>query len=185
MRLFIAVDPGEACRQRIAAVVGAVRATTSGVRWVRESQLHVTLAFFGEMDDLRVEDVGRRIRDAVSRHASFTALVAGAGVFPDWRRARVVWLGLGEGPLTMLGEDIHKACEDAGFPQDHAFRAHLTIGRMPRPLRPAERDALKAALSSLSASHPFEVERVMLMRSELAPSGSRYHEVASYPLARV
>lgn len=186
MRLFLAIDPGEDCRQRLAGVIAAIRASAGGgIRWVRDGQLHVTLAFLGEVvDESRITAVDRAMREVAHRHVAFGASVSGrGGVFPDWRRPSVVWLGLDDGgALRALGEDVGRACAASGFPPDRAFRAHLTIGRIPRPLRPGDRDALRVALETMTGSHPFPVDRVRLMRSELTASGSRYSEVASYPL---
>lgn len=187
MRLFLAIDPGAACRQRLAGVIAAVRATTSGgIRWVRDTDLHLTIAFLGEVADAeRAASVDRAMREVAARHRPFSSQVLGrGGVFPDWRRARVVWLAVEEdGALAELGAAVGSACAACGFPPDRAFRAHVTIGRISRPLRPLDRATLQDALGRLSESHPFDVERVQLLRSDVGAAGSRYTEVASYPLA--
>ena len=183
MRLFLAIDPGDDCRLRLASVIALVRASTSGVRWVRDGKLHVTLSFLGEVDETRVEAVRAATREVAGRHAPFPASVTGTGVFPDWRRPRVVWLGLrDEGRLTRLGEDLGEVFGGLGFPAEHPFRAHLTIGRITRPLSAQQRDVLRKALASLSEAYPFDATRVILMRSTLGPGGSEYSELASFPL---
>ena len=183
MRLFLAIDPGEECRSRLASVVAAVRASSSGVRWVRDGKLHVTLAFFGDVPEAHVDDLRTAARQVVVRHQPFPASVSGSGVFPDWRRPRVVWLGLGDNSQMMqLGNEIGVMSTALGFPPDHPFRAHLTIGRIPRPLSATQREALRSALGSLSGAYPFDVTRVVLMRSGLSPAGSEYSELASFPL---
>ena len=153
-------------------------------RVLAPEQLHVTLAFLGEVDDgVMVDGVHAAMRDVARNHVPFTVNVAGGGVFPDWRRPRVVWLGLQDsGALSVLGDQVTGVCATLGFPMDRGFRAHLTIGRMPMPLRPIEREALKSALGALTQSHPFDVTRVILMRSDLGPGGSTYSELASYDL---
>jgi len=183
VRLFLAIDPGEECRRRLASVVAAVRASASGVRWVRDGKLHVTLAFFGDVPEARVEDLRAAAHQVVVRHQPFSATVSGSGVFPDWRRPRVVWLGLGDNAgLIQLGDEIGVMSTALGFPPDHAFRAHLTIGRIPRPLSVEQRVVLRSALGSLSGAYPFDVTRVVLMRSALSSAGSEYAELASFPL---
>lgn len=183
MRLFLAIEPGDACRQRLASVIGLLRSTTNGVRWVREAKLHVTLAFLGEVDELRVSDLRDAAKQLALRHRVFSAAVEGSGVFPDWRRPRVVWLGIrGPQDLQDLGDDIGAMCQAQGFPLDHPFRAHVTIGRVSRPLSGAHRDALRRSLSSLSGTYPFDVTRVVLLRSTMGADGSEYAEVASFPL---
>jgi 2'-5' RNA ligase len=183
VRLFLAIDPGDDCRHRLASVVALMRATSNGVRWVRDGNLHVTLSFLGEVADARVEEITGAMQQLSLRHRPFAAAVAGSGVFPDWRRPRIVWLGLRDtGGLTELGTDVGRMCTTLGFPPDHAFRAHVTIGRITRPLSVTQRDELKRALNTLSEVYPFDVTRVALMRSTVGPGGSEYSEVASFPL---
>jgi 2'-5' RNA ligase len=183
VRLFLAIDPGEECRQRLASVIAIVRSATNGVRWVRDGKLHVTLAFLGEVNESRVEDVRTATSAVARRHAPFQAAIAGSGVFPDWRKPRVVWFGIEDaGGMQQLGEDINAMSTSLGFPLDHPFRAHLTIGRVSHPLSSDQRDRLRSALSALSEVHPFDVTRVILMRSTLSSSGSEYSEVGSFPL---
>jgi 2'-5' RNA ligase len=122
-------------------------------------------------------------RQLTTRHAPFSASVTGGGAFPDWRRPRVVWLGIRDaGALQRLGEDAGRMCASLGFPPDHPFSAHLTIGRVRAPLPAQQRESLRTALLSLAESYPFHVERVVLMRSALSSAGSVYSEVASLQL---
>ena len=135
MRLFLAIDPGEECRRRLASVVAAVRASSSGVRWVRDGKLHVTLAWFGVVAVARGAVVRVGAHRGGAGFPAFPATVAGGGVFRGWRRPRVVWLGLGDNNHMMeLGNEIGLMATTLGFAPDHSFRAHLTIGRIPRPL---------------------------------------------------
>jgi 2'-5' RNA ligase len=48
-----------------------------------------------------------------------------------------------------------------------------------------QRKNLQSALAGFSGTHPFDVTRVVLMRSTLSPKGSAYSEVASFPLGGV
>jgi 2'-5' RNA ligase len=183
VRLFLAIDPGDDCRRRLAGAIAIVRSASNGIRWVRDEKLHITLAFLGEVADARVDDVRSATSKVAARHAPFSAAVSGSGVFPDWRRPRVVWFGVDDrGRMTSLGDDINAMCTSLGFPPDHPFHAHLTVGRVPHPLSSAQREQLRKALGTLSEAHPFHVTRVILMRSKLASSGSEYSEVGSFPL---
>ena len=183
MRLFLAIDPGEECRRHVAGIVDAIRATTSGIRWLREGNFHLTLAFLGEVDESRVPEISTAARDAAARHSPFSVAITGAGVFPDWRKLRVVWFGLKDtGALVELGRDIGAMSAALGFPQ-RPFRAHLTIGRTTGPLSAEQKVSLSKALAlHREASYPFGVSRVLLMRSTLSPAGSVYSELGSFPL---
>lgn len=183
MRLFLAIDPGEECRRHVAGIVDAIRAGTSGIRWLREGHFHLTLSFLGEVDESRLPEISAAAREVAVRHSPFTVSIAGAGVFPDWRKVRVVWLGLRDaGALAELGRDIGAMSAALGFPQ-RPFRAHLTIGRTTGPLSAEQKVSLSNALAShREASYQFDASRVLLMRSTLSPAGSEYSELASFPL---
>ena len=183
MRLFLAIDPGEACRNKLAAYIEKARTHTSGIRWVKPEKLHITMAFLGEVHDSRLEQVVSSSQRLTVSHRPFTASVHGSGVFPNWRRPRVVWLGIEDrGALGKLGADIQAMCLDLGYPTDHPFRAHLTIGRAGQPLSAPQRQGLKKALEVPIGPHPFDVTRVSLLSSKLGAGGSVYSELASFPL---
>ena len=185
MRLFLAIDPGEECRQRLTSILALLRSQTSGgIRWARDgNKLHVTLAFLGEVNEERVDSIRAAMTQVAAKHSPFNTAVTGSGVFPDWRRPRVVWLGLHDtGRLMQLGNDVTQVCETLGFTLDHPFRAHLTVGRIPQPLTAQQRNELRSALGALSEAHPFGVRRVLLIRSKLSPAGSEYTELAAFPL---
>lgn len=183
MRLFLAIDPGEACRHHIAGVVDTIRASTSGIRWVREANFHLTLAFLGDVAEERVPEIFAAAASVVAPYHSFSASIGDAGVFPDWRRLRIIWLGLHDaGALAKLGSDVGAACRELGFPQ-RPFRAHLTIGRTTGPLSAEQKVSLSQALAPRrGTSYPFDVSRVLLMQSTLSSAGSRYTELATFPL---
>lgn len=183
MRLFLAIDPGDDCRHHIAGIVESIRANTSGIRWVSEGKFHLTLSFLGEVDESLLDVISAAAREVVARHSRFTASVAGAGVFPDWRRVRVVWLGIRDsGFLADLGKDMSEMSARLGFPQ-RAFRAHLTIGRTTGPLSAEQKGDLSRALAPRrEKAYAFEVTHVVLMHSTRSADGSTYSELASFPL---
>ncbi len=183
MRLFLAIDPPPACRGWLGSLIEGLREVTTAWRWSKPGQLHVTLHFMGNVPDGNVAPIVDAVRSAVAAHAPFTAVLAGAGVFPDWRQARVAWVGFqGADAMHRLAADVGAACAAHGYPPGRLFRAHLTLGRAKHALSPVERLALRAAFDTFTTTHPFEVSRVVLYRSDPSPAGSRYTEVASFPL---
>jgi 2'-5' RNA ligase len=183
MRLFLAIEPDENVRGQVGELIDTLRSQTPGVRWTPREKLHLTLAFFGDVHESRVAELTARAAEVVYRHRAFDVTLAGAGVFPGWRKPRVVWLGIQDaGALESLARDVAHFSDDLGFPRDHPFAAHLTIGRISKPLPAGVQNTLKKALLSWDAQHPFEVSRVILMQSALRPSGSEYILLAAFPL---
>jgi 2'-5' RNA ligase len=183
VRLFLALDLGDECRRQIAGMMETIRSSTSGIRWVRDEKLHVTMSFLGEVDESLIPAISSKAAPIVAKRAPFSVSVSGSGVFPDWRRVRVVWFGLRDsGGLSQLAADMGELRVALGFPPDRPFRAHLTIGRSTGPISAEQKQGLSRALARFKESYPFEVTRVVLMQSALSSAGSEYSELDSFPL---
>ena len=184
MRLFIAVNLLAAVRDAIYADAESLRAATTAIRWVSPAALHVTLKFLGEQDESLVTPLRDALESVASSHAAISASTTDVGVFPNFRRPRVVWVGMtGERALQSLAGDIDRALTPLGIPREaRAFQAHLTLGRVKGDLGPAEATALAAAAKSCRVSREVAVRTVDLMQSELGRGGSRYSVLAAVPL---
>ena len=184
MRLFIAANFPAAVRDAIYADAAPLRAATTGVRWVSPAALHVTLKFLGEQDESVVVRLREALESVVPTHAAISARTTDVGAFPNFRRPRVVWVGMtSERALQSLASDIDTALTPLGIPREaRAFRAHLTLGRVKGELGAAEATALAAAAKSCRGSRGLAVQTVDLMKSELGPAGSRYSVLAAVPL---
>ena len=184
MRLFIAVNLPAAVRDAIYADAEPLRAATTAIRWVSPAALHVTLKFLGEQDESLVSPLRDVLESVVPTHVAISARTTAVGVFPNFRRPRVVWVGMtSERALQSLAGDIDHALTPLGIPREaRAFQAHLTLGRVKGELGPAEATALAAAAKSCGGSRELAVQTVDLMQSELGPGGSRYSVLAAVPL---
>jgi len=180
MRAFLAIPIPDDLRHAAAEVQ---RRLPDGWRPAREDGLHVTVRFLGELDPARAPALDAGFRDAAAGTGTLPLTLAGVSAFPASGRPRVVWLGVLDGSadaaLRHLAQRVESAATRAGFlAEDRPFAAHVTLARArrgaPAPRRPA------AEAGALGA---FVAERLVLYRSELHAFGSRYHEVASYPLA--
>ena len=155
-------------------------------RWVRGEGLHLTLHFFGELDDRRVGEVLAAVDPVAAATRPFELALGGLGSFPPRRDPRVLWLGVAAGaePLAALARSCHARLRDAGFEvDDRPYSAHCTLGR-PRPGWPASaRAAWAAAVGREPALTPFTASAVTLFHSRPQPSGAVYEPVAELPLA--
>src|ERR1700730_712599 len=97
LRTFIAVDIGKTIRDRAVALQEKLAQASSAVKWVEPKNLHVTLLFLGEVDDREVPAVCRVAAEQTGKHSSFRMSIEGVGCFPNPRRPRVLWIGVGEG----------------------------------------------------------------------------------------
>ena len=149
--------------------------------------LHLTLAFLGELDDGGVA----RSRQAVSATADSLGQgwVVGwgsPGAFPSLVRARVLWLGLADTAVTAQAETVLAShLRRAGLPvEDRPFKPHLTLARLRSDLSHERADELKQALADLVPPPAAEVMSLVLYRSRLGRGRpSIYEELSVAPLA--
>ena len=178
-RAFIAVDLPASVKTFLSEAQGALKVYGFRVKWVRPQNIHLTLKFLG---DTAAADAGK-IAEAMTLAVKDCPVVAvaakGIGVFPDVRRPRVIWAGL-NGQLEILANlqrmlDDHLA--DLGFPREtRAFKSHLTLGRVKGKIPPTR---MKTAIDKLKEfeSESFEINRIILFKSELRPDGAVYTRV--------
>lgn len=169
---------------RLAEASEPLRAGRRAVSWTPPGNFHVTLKFLGAVEEPRVPGIVEALREAVAGHSAFAMTVHGLGAFPSASRPRVIWAGIesGAGRLTALARAVEAALVPLGFEAaTRPFSAHVTLGRVrePGPDPSLARALARAAAAPLGETR---VERLVLMRSELSPRGSRYTEVASLPL---
>jgi 2'-5' RNA ligase len=174
--LFVALNLPRRVRQELWDATAPLRALGLPVRWVREDALHLTLKFLGEVAAEREAEVVAALGRAAVGARPLSLVVRGLGVFPDFRRPRVVWLGVeGEPALELLQHRLEQELGPLGFPPEgRPFRPHLTLGRAARDARPRELAGLEAALGRVRVEAAALVETLDLMESTLTRDGAVY-----------
>ncbi len=161
-----------------------LRAAAPGLAWVDEARLHLTLKFLDEQPGEAVPGLAAAADAVASRHAAVRSALEEFGAFPNFRRARVVWIGMEADPrLELLHHDVEVACEALGHPVEaRAFRPHVTLARVTRAdaavLRALAREARRAA----GVRFPVTVRSVDLMRSTVGAGGPAYERLHSSSL---
>jgi len=178
VRLFVAADIPDEVRQAIEVeVVEALRDELPGARWTRPEGRHLTLKFLGNVADERVGDVAAAVGSATRGGRRFEASLAEIGAFPDPRRARVLWIGIGDGfeEFAALAAALDASLAPLGFvPEQRPFRCHLTLARFKVPQ--------VVAVERSVPERSFAVDEIVLFRSHLHPKGARYEALARFPL---
>jgi 2'-5' RNA ligase len=180
IRCFVAVDVSGQARAQIGELLRLLGRTPGPVRWGKPDQMHLTLAFLGEVPQEFVDAVTRKLGPAVARSRRFDARLGGVGAFPNPKRARIVWVGMEQGrdELCALQAGVVEALTTVGFqPESRPFSPHLTIGRVKIPAD------VGSAVQVRFESEPFAVSRVVLFRSVLLPAGPVYSTLAEFPLS--
>lgn len=175
MRLFVALRPPETVREQL---LGAMD-DDPGIRWQDDDQLHLTLAFLGEVDAGAEQDLVDSLASVSS--PPFELQIRGVGHFERKGTPSALWAGLAPSePLARLQQRVVAACRRAGLDPDRkAFRPHVTLARLNRSSPPAGH--WLAAHGTLR-SDPWEVREFALYESRLLPGGSIYEPLVSFSL---
>jgi 2'-5' RNA ligase len=176
-RIFVAIDISEEARRKASEYIESLRRRFPDLRvgWDKHEKLHLTLKFLGEMSDEQLAALTKAVEKAAREISSFKLRIAGNGVFPSRRKARVLWLGVEDekGSLRKLNETLENECERQGLTREKRdFKAHLTIARLREPEKSSS--LIEAHLQEKFAAIDFEVSEVVIYQSELSPQGSRY-----------
>lgn len=185
VRLFLAISLTPEVRHAIVDATAPLRAIAPNLSWVLESQLHLTVKFLGEQSEEVATQVANVMRPVGERNRAIGVEVGGIGAFPNFRRPRVVWIGVTPDPkLELLHHDVESVCESLGLPvAGKPFRPHLTLARVkPRSADLRTLRELAKAAREVDYVEEIVIDRVDLMESELTTSGSRYRVVVSVPL---
>jgi 2'-5' RNA ligase len=177
LRTFIAVAIDKATRDRAVTLQEALGRAGADVKWIEPENMHLTLLFLGEVEDRTLPAVCRVAADVAAGLAPFEMSVEGAGCFPNARRPKTLWVGVGEGRQELVA--LHDALEppllDLGCyrREERQYTPHLTLGRVKGE---AGADQLATALARRSdwQGGQVRVREVLVMSSELRPDGPTY-----------
>ncbi len=185
MRTFIAVEIDTELRNRIETLRDRLRKAAADVKWVRNTQTHMTLKFLGDIPDASIEQAAGLMADAASQVEPFEFEIGGAGRFPPHSgRVRVLWVGVNDAGANL--EKLHKLL-DSGFAalnverESRPFSAHITIGRVRKQRGVGE------LIAAVNKHEDYDigtqqVKELVLFKSELLPEGPRYTVLARAPL---
>jgi len=176
MRLFVAIDPSAEQQEQLHRLQRDLSGSLDGVKWIPPAGLHLTLKFLGEQEQDLLPVIMEAMEEAAPAVAPFTLQFGRIGVFPSPQRARVIWTGVtaGADEIDTLAHSLEAALVGKGFlAERRPFKAHLTLGRIRRPLPGQQlQPLLKARTSFTTKGAP--VQSMRLYQSHLSSRGAHY-----------
>lgn len=189
LRCFLAVPVAEPALAAAQQVQTELRQRIAEVRWARPETLHLTVHFFGSIEEERAATAVDVMQPIAERTAPFDVVLDRLGAFPPRATPRVLWLGPARdiAPLTAISLECRNALAAAGFDvETRRYHAHCTLGRPRRPWSEMAAAAWEASVTAVSAQTAlrFTARRLVLYESRSAPGGAVYTEHSVLPLGR-
>ena len=171
IRAFIALDLSEEARAVLAQVSDTLSQKTAegAVKWVDASRMHLTLRFLGNTPTEKLDSLAASLDGVARQHRPFTLTLDALGCFPNERKPRGIWVGLGGDlePLQALYGTLQGALEPLGWEaEDRDFHPHLTLGRVKD-----RRAKIDLPWGQGVAPAKTVVSEVVLYESQLRPQG--------------
>lgn len=171
MRVFLALEISPTVKEYLQGIIKIMASRITGVRWVKSEGQHITLKFFGELDEAIVENIRTRLLSIEDKFEPFETTIKGIDAFPNKRRARVIVVTLEKGVdiAKAIFNDIEVALLPLGFEgEKRDYTPHITLGRKKEQSPILERD-----IPDLNGMR-FIVDRLVMFRSTLTPQGAIY-----------
>jgi len=191
IRAFLAVELSQELQAELATVQQDLKRRIepemkrdTRISWAKPASIHLTIKFLGDMDEQVIDPMLVAVEQTVGSQRPVNVPLERLGAFPRPQSPRVLWVGPSEnwergGEATRIAEihgAIEQACEGLSFLREtRPFIPHLTLAR----IKVGERHVGVALAQSGVLDLPLSlgslaVASVVLMKSELKPTGSVY-----------
>jgi len=168
-RLFLALELPAALTRTLAALDPHL----PGLRWLPASGLHLTLAFLGDVEAEKREELVQALSGLEAE--SFELSLRGLGRFGRRGHPAIVIAEVDSPPpeLLSLATAVREIVSSAGLPTDsRPFHPHVTLGRGKQCPDAHLKDFLNRNTDTELGT--FRVDGLSLFSSELTPQGAHY-----------
>lgn len=174
-RLFTAIELPEMARMHLSMLRGEV----GGARWAGPENLHLTLRFFGDVDNDVADEIAGHLEAVVADPIRIE--ITGTGSFGGARET-VIFAAVVASPALLALQKTHdRIALMAGVAAaEHAFKPHITLARV-RHARPSLLARFLADTGALRIE-PFFAHRFVLLSSRPGRGGGPYAMEAAVAL---
>ncbi|MDP8298390.1 MAG: RNA 2',3'-cyclic phosphodiesterase [Candidatus Tantalella remota] len=183
IRTFIAIELPSEAKNELAGITAGFKKSGADVKWVRPETVHLTLKFLGSVPEEKLSSISEKINEVAKSISSFDLTLGEVGVFPDWKRPRVVWVGIdgAKGVLEGIAGRIEDAMASLGFGKEtRGFKSHLTLGRVRSPKNKEELEKIARDIEIKPV--PVPVFDIILFKSELTREGAIHTPLEKFNL---
>ena len=191
IRAFLAVELSQELRAELALVQQELKQKIepelkrdTRISWLQPAKIHLTIKFLGDVNEQIIDPLLGAMEQAIGSQTVVNVPLQRLGAFPRPHSPRVLWIGPSENwergaegkRIAEIHGAIEQACEGLNFLREtKPFSPHLTLAR----IKAGERHVGVALAKGGVLDRPLSLgslamESVVLMKSELKPTGSVY-----------
>jgi 2'-5' RNA ligase len=183
VRVFAALPLPQAAAADLAAAIEPLRRAHPRLRWVSPDGFHLTVHFFGELDDRAVAALKTVLSDPSLRVPAIAARLGRLGQFPERGAPRVIHAALEKGAdeARAFHDLFHRLVAPLGYlPDRRGFSPHVTLARVASDaLAQAHAPAQGWEAGVQTPRGEFVIGECVLYQSLLGPAGARYSALGS------
>ena len=189
IRSFIAIELPDELKRRLGQLESRLKSgKQSWVKWVDPDNIHLTLKFLGNIAVDRTGEITGAIEEAAQGISPFHLEVKDLGVFPNFKRVQVAWVGISGDidELSQLQQNIESSLARLGFASEsRSLMPHLTLARLrDRAFLDEQQKFGQLIAETRFEAGTFRVDAISLMRSQLTRKGAIYSRISSVQLKK-
>ena len=170
MRCFIAIELPEDVKAKIFHEFETLKKKNLfGGKYVEKESLHLTMRFLGELNLEQINETKKKIKEIA--FPKFICEIGKSGFFDNEKRINVLWVEV----ISKYLEPLEKKVAEnfSWFSSDYKkFSPHITTARVEYI---NDRKGLIENVKNIHLKNTrFEVEKMVLMKSEMTRSGIKY-----------
>lgn len=182
MRTFFCIELNDEMKSKLSQIITTFMGKSEArVNWVDKENLHITMKFLGDVLKSDVKVLKQKSEKVIATISPFMMTLNRIGVFPNFKRMRVIWVGATDEPeeIHVLNQALEEELEEIGFePEGRKYIPHITLGRV-KERNQSKVEPLVEAVESYKIEEPIKTkaEGLTLMESKLTPKGPIYTPV--------
>ena len=181
MRVFLALELPGSIKEYLMTIIKTMSQRVSGVKWVKADGLHVTLKFFGEIEEKKIQEIGEELQGINKQHTAISLQLKEINAFPNLMQPRVIVVTFQEGVdnVKAIFHDIESRLLAAGIEKEkRGFTPHITFGRVKDTIPLLKRDIMPLE------EKRFLLDNLVLYQSTLTREGAFYVPLKEIKLER-
>jgi 2'-5' RNA ligase len=187
MRTFVALELPPEFTASLHQIQARLRERYPGLRWSREENHHITLAFLGELDEKGIVLLKEAVEESLQNTAVFSISAGKIITLPPGGALRVLALDIerGKNNIRSLAACFEKKLAALGEQAAYSFRKpdprpytpHITLARNSRAAVTLSGDERNWSIHAQGL-----IQGVTVFKSDLYREGPRYTALAVFPL---